>query len=132
MRKDTIMLRLAYPDGRVWISHASWPVSSGAELRLGGDDENQDDTEHGPGASSTSDATSGSRSMPAFRSVQQSDHCAREEFLYELKAVLGRQDRHQPTEMLNLRQRPPGAQNDRVRSTTPIQPLTHFRTTHGY
>jgi hypothetical protein len=24
--------------------------------------------------------------MPAFRSIQQSNHCAREEFLYELKA----------------------------------------------
>src|SRR5829696_7800624 len=30
----------------------------------------------------------GTRSMPTFRTVQQGNHCAREDFLYELKATI--------------------------------------------
>ena len=54
----------------------------------GDGEHDQVDTGPGPVASSTSDATSGTRasSMLAFRSVQQANHCAREEVLYELKA----------------------------------------------
>jgi hypothetical protein len=54
---------------------------------VGDGDGDQVDAEPGPVASSTSDATSGTRasSMLAFRSVQQGNHCAREKFLYELK-----------------------------------------------
>jgi hypothetical protein len=49
--------------------------------RRSGDEELQ------PVASSTSDATSGTRgSMLAFRSVQQGNHRVGEDFLYELKA----------------------------------------------
>jgi hypothetical protein len=57
---------------------------------VGDGDGDQVDAEPGPVASSTSDAMSGTRasSMLAFRSVQQGNHCAREEFLYELKAGL--------------------------------------------
>jgi hypothetical protein len=65
----------------------SWPRSWGKPA-LGDGDGDQVDAEPGPVASSTSDATGGTRasSMLACRSVQQSDHCVREEFLYELKA----------------------------------------------
>jgi hypothetical protein len=54
---------------------------------LGDGHHDQGDAEPGPVASSTSDATvRDAGGMLAFRSVQQSNHCAREEFLYELKA----------------------------------------------
>jgi hypothetical protein len=61
---------------------------AGVEPALGDDDHDQNHEEPGAVASSTSEATSGTRvsSMLAFRSVQQGNHCAREEFLYELKA----------------------------------------------
>ena len=54
---------------------------------MGYGNDDQDDEEPEPVASSTSDATvRDAGGMLAFRSVQQSNHCAREDFLYELKA----------------------------------------------
>ena len=57
---------------------------------MGDDDDDQNHEEPGAVASSTSEATSGTRvsSMLAFRSVQQGNHCVGEEFLYELKRRL--------------------------------------------
>ena len=67
---------------------------------MGDGNDDQGDAQHEPVASSTSDATSGTRgSMLAFRSVQQGNHRVGEDFLYELMrrpaggryaAVLGR------------------------------------------
>jgi hypothetical protein len=54
---------------------------------VGDGNDDQGDAQHEPVASSTSDATSGTRgSMLAFRSVQQGNHRVGEDFLYELKA----------------------------------------------
>jgi hypothetical protein len=47
----------------------SWPRSWGQATAVGDGDHDQGDAQHEPVASSTSDATSGTRSMPAFRSV---------------------------------------------------------------
>jgi hypothetical protein len=61
-------------------------MSSGAALRLG-DDEDQDDAEHGSVANSTSDATmrNAKHASVPLRRVRAGE-LRREEFLYELKA----------------------------------------------
>jgi hypothetical protein len=51
-------------------------------------DHNQDDAQPRPGnqLDQRCDGAGRGRSMLAIRPVQQSNHCAREDFLYELKA----------------------------------------------
>jgi hypothetical protein len=51
-------------------------------------DHDQDDEQPRPGSQldQRCDGAGRGRSMLAIRSVQQSNHCAREDFLYELKA----------------------------------------------
>jgi hypothetical protein len=70
MRDSTPLLLLAYRDPRLLpaISPGRSREAS-AGLDLGSGDDDQDDGHPGPVASSISNTTSGTRSMPAFRSV---------------------------------------------------------------